>query len=119
MLGRAQSVPRAQGCGQLAVAGVWASPSAGTGVMALLPALSVSQPLGCIVPALGFLYSLQCLYSVHAETISWQRPAAQNEALPQAANGNPALVFFLLIVDFFKASLCQSTTGIDQSRQLM
>lgn len=93
MLGSAQSVPRAQGCGQLVMAGVL--------VPALVLVLSVWQPLGCTVPALGFLYSLEWLYSVHAETVSWQRLAAQNEVLPQAANGNSPLIFFVLIVDFF------------------
>lgn len=48
--------------------------------------------------------------SVRAETVSWERPAAQNEVLPQAANGNSPLIFLVLLVDFFKAGLCQSIT---------
>lgn len=61
----------------------WSSPSAVTGVPALVPALSVWQPLGCI--ALGYLYSLEWSYSIHAETVSWQRPAARNEVLPPSS----------------------------------
>lgn len=72
----------------------WSSPSAAQGSRPWsLPCLCGS-PSAAWFQLWGFCTTWGGHMGVRAETVSWERLAAQNEVLPQAANGNPSLIFF-------------------------